>query len=154
FLGQLRQGGDLLALSGQVLVRFQQSVEWFDLGDDLLGPVRVVPEIGGAHLRFELIALLSFAGDVKESPAAGSAGSSPHRCDGADRYSSRSILVLKGITLTDSRDKYSNRPVHRTIEDQCSVFSVQCSVFSVQCSVFSVQCSVQRSSSSSLNTEH
>ena len=60
----------------QFLVGLEQAVERLELSDDLLGLFGVVPEVGLAHLGVELFALGLFAGDVKESPAAGSDGSS------------------------------------------------------------------------------
>src|SRR5262249_11093161 len=87
FVGKFGQRRDVAESGFELLPRFQERVERLELLDRLFGLVGVVPEGRLAHLVSELPAQREFAGDVKESPAAGSGGWSGRWRGGAGRHS-------------------------------------------------------------------
>ena len=86
FDGHLDQGRQVVAQLDDLLQRLGDRLEPFQFGDDFLGPLAVVPEIGPGHLLFELAGLGLLGGEVKESPAVARSASGWPRPD-------QSILV-------------------------------------------------------------
>ena len=98
----------------ELLVGLEQDVQLLVLLDDLLGLVLVVPEVRLAHHGGEAVALRRFAGDIKESLAAGPVGCTGRRCVGGDQGSFGTLLkgdsIRSEVTIAEKvRRRERNR---------------------------------------------